>query len=572
MIDLQRSIVLLFLLVPTVGFAAAKALLDRDEISLSEAVNVEISIDKQSSQNPDFSVLNVDFQIASTGKTVAVEMINGRIKQETRWVVSIIPKHAGVLTIPAITIGTDKTQPIQLTVLDKPIAQPKTDEFFIESTVEPKEAYWQQPVLYTLKIWASKPLANAQFTPPTVSEGATLTPIEKQTNTLTYRGGRQYEVVEKRYLLSPDKVGNLTIQPPTLRGVAFDNNQARNFFTGGEPQNVHFAGKALKLTVKPKPSSWQAHWWLPATRLTIKDEWSQDLNNWHVGVPLTRTITIQGSSISAAQLPDLKMDSLSGINTYPDKTESKNTFDQHTIMGTRQIKVALVPTQAGQWQLPAIKLPWWNVNTNKMEVAEIPAVRLNILPEAGVAPASTKPTTSVAEKKQLLNQSLSMAKDNTISKNDNVLSAWQWLVFVLASLLLLSLIVILSLCRKLSSKKSQAKQDPSFQNKTSQNLREAINTVKKSCTENNPRATINATLTWARLHWPSSNITSLQEVANLIQHPEFSHQVSKLLAVCYGNTNAAWKAREYWQSFEQNVLSAVQEHQKSEDPLPPLFG
>ena len=572
MINQKRSLFILLLLVPTAGFAAAKALLDRDQINMSEAVNVEISTDKYSNDTPNFSSLNADFEVASTGKTVAVEMINGHVRQETRWVISLIPKHAGALTIPPIRIGSEKTQPLQLTVLDKPIALQKTDEFFIESTVEPKEAYWQQPVLYTVRIWASKPLSSAQFMPPSIKEGGTITPIDKQTNNMSYRGGRQYEVVEKRYLISPDKVGTLTIQPPSLRGIVFDNNQARQFFTGGDPQTVQLAGKELPLTVKAKPASWQSAWWLPATRLTIKDEWSQDLNNWHVGVPLTRTITIQGTGITAAQLPDIKMDSLTGINTYPDKTESKDSFDQHTILGTRQIKVALVPTQAGQWQLPAIKLPWWNVKTNKMEVAEIPAVSLNILPEAGASPAATKPTTPIEEKNQSQTQSSSMtSKNNTALKNDTTFSAWQWLVFLLATLLLLSLITILSLWRKLNSKNSKAKQEPSFQDNTPQTFRQAINTIKKCCANKNSRATINATITWARLYWPTSNIASLQDVANLIHDPQFTEQVSKLLAVCYGSTKEDWQAGQYWQSIEQFVLNSAKLSKKPEDPLPSLF-
>jgi hypothetical protein len=564
--NFSRSLVMILLLAPTFALASATALVDRDQISLSEAINVEISTDKNIQQSPDLAPLKTDFDIASTGKTVAVEMINGKIKQETRWVVSLIPKHAGVVTIPAITIGSEKTKPIQITVLNKPIIQPHSDDFFIESTINPKEVYWQQPLLYTLRIWASKPLVNIQFTQPSVSAGATITSIDKQSSSMRSQGGRQYEVVEKNYLITPDKVGALTIHPASLRGVSIDNRYPRQFIMGGDQQNVHFSGQELSLTVKAKPASWQGAWWLPANHLTIKEEWSQDIKNWKVGTPITRTIVVQGKGISAEQLPDIKMDSLSGINFYPDKTESNNALDHYTVVGTRQMKMALVPTQAGQWQLPAIKIAWWNVNTHKTEVAELPAVNLSILPESGVKPTVTTPSIQPQEKN--LPESPSIM---STEKSHQAEPFWRWSVLILSSLLLFSVIVIAWLWKKLRLKNNSRVADSITQPKMTENLNQAVAAIKQASSENNPRATINATLHWARLRWPDFEMRSLDDVANLIQQPEFSEQVSHLLAACYSSAKQKWNAKEFWQIFERYALSTNGKKERADDPLPTLY-
>lgn len=555
----------LLLLVPTFCFASAKALLDRDQISLSESVNMEISADKESSQNPDLSVLNKDFDIGSTGKTVSVEMINGHIKQEARWVISLIPKRAGTLTIPSITIGSEKTTPVQLTVLNKPVAQHASEDFFIETSIEPKEAYEQQAVVYTIQVWASKPLTNVQVTQPSVSDGVILNPLDKQFNSIRKRGTREYEVVERHYLIAADKPGTLTIYPPSLRGLTFDQNPSRQFFMGADPQSVHVTGQELKLSIKPKPTAWQGTWWLPATNLSLKEEWSQDPHQWQAGTPITRTITIVGNGVSNTQIPDLKVDAPSGINIYPDKTEATNTLSNNTLTGTRQIKIAYVPTQEGQIHIPAIKLPWWNLNKNKMEIAELSALTLTISHEANNSPVTSKSIAGSENKIQPVPQPISGGYKRNVEN-----STWQWLAIILLILFMVSLVFIGILWRKLHLPKDFFTKNPASEEAKAKSTCEAINAIKKACAKNNPRATINATLDWARLEWPNSQINSLQDVACLVNQSEFTEQIAALLASCYSKEKTTWQAQQYWNVLSRYGFLSRESNSAPLQSLPPL--
>jgi hypothetical protein len=590
MITRFRYWLVILLLAPALSFAAARAVLDRDHISIYESVNLELSSDKAGDQPPDFGPLSADFDISSTGKTVAVEMINGQVKREIRWVVSLTPKHAGTLTIPALNFGAQKTNPLKLTVLDKQPVENNADEFFIETTVDPKEAYLQQQVLYTLRVWVSRPLANASFTPPSVSEGASLTPIDKQTNVTRTRAGRQYEVIEKRYVVSSEKAGTITINSPRLQALTLNRYQRNSFFGGADSVPIHLVGKSIKLTVKPKPSTWQGSWWLPAARLTLKDNWGQGLKNWRVGEPLTRSITVQGWGVSAEQLPEIKMDALAGINSYQDKTETKNQIEQNMVVGTRQIKMALVPTQAGEWQLPAIKVQWWNVNTNKMEVAEIPTITATILPALGAAPSagavpgvpatsgSATATGPAALGAQQQSGTVNAHQDTlTLGSSKNIMSDqrfWTWLVVLFALLWLLSSVIIILLWRKLRSLKIQTNIQHGSTKKSDPSLLKVINTIKDCCAKKDARATIAATVTWARMNWPSQNINSLQEAADHLKYPQFKEEVSRLLAACYRHENSPWNAEQYWQVFQEAIScsSSLNDKRPAKDYLPPLYG
>jgi hypothetical protein len=45
----------------------------------------------------------------------------------------------------------------------------------------------------------------------------------------------------------------------------------------------------------------------------------------------------------------------------------------------REEKIALIPGQAGSYTLPPIEIPWWNTQTQKMEVARIAARTLTAI-------------------------------------------------------------------------------------------------------------------------------------------------------------------------------------------------
>jgi len=557
-----------FLLTPLVSFATVTATLDRDQINQYESVNLTIASDMSSDQVPDLSALKSDFTIDSTAKGESIAVINGDVKRETQWVIALSPKRAGNLIIPALSFGNEKTVPIQLKVVDKPVVQNQSVDFFIETMIEPKEAYVEQPVVYTLQIWTSGPLANASFKPPTFADNSPLTPHDQERHFRSSRAGRQYEVIEKRYLFSPEKAGTLTINPPVLKAVTFDNDPFGSFYSRSSSQAIHLVGKPQTLTIKPKPVNWQGGWWLPASRLTVKDEWSRDLKNWRVGEPLTRTITVTGWGIAAEKLPDIKMDVVQALNSYPDKSQINNKIDQHGVVGTRQVKLALVPTQAGEWQLPAVKIPWWNVTSHKIETAEIPAITVTILPEvADSSSVSPKPPRVMsADNTQRLN---SIPLDH--KKNVEDLLFWQWLVLLLASFCVLSGIAIVILWRKLKGRQSLEKMRSEVLARSEHNLKQAKESIKQCCEKNDARATIDATLSWARKQWLSAHITSLNDVTNLIQYPPFAIEVAKLLAACYKQANSPWNAKQYWRVFQDAIEAMSRKQSHASEQIPPLY-
>src|SRR4029077_7195643 len=119
---------------------AARAWLDRDTMHLGETVTLNVETEGDAGGQPSFSALSQDFSMLGTQSSQQVSIVNGSSSAKTVWAVGLEPKHAGRITIPALTVGSAQTAPITLTVLAQPAgAQGKPgDDVFLEVTAEPR--------------------------------------------------------------------------------------------------------------------------------------------------------------------------------------------------------------------------------------------------------------------------------------------------------------------------------------------------------------------------------------------------------------------------------------------------
>jgi hypothetical protein len=95
----------------------------------------------------------------------------------------------------------------------------------------------------------------------------------------------------------------------------------------------------------------------------------------------------------------LQIEPIEGIKVYPDQPRSENTRGPDGITGIGINSTALLITQPGEFELPAIRIPWWDTDENRLRYAEIPAQRFSIKPAAvsGGASAPAEPVRVVPE-------------------------------------------------------------------------------------------------------------------------------------------------------------------------------
>ncbi|MEO8809260.1 MAG: BatD family protein [Rhodanobacter sp.] len=392
---------LALLLVPVAAQATqVSATLDRSQIQLGDTVTLNIRVEGAGGQvvMPDLSALSPDFSVLGTSQNRSVQVDNGKATSSLTFGVALRPDRVGTLQIPALTVAGEQTAPLHIEVsAPSPAAAAASDQaLFMEAQVEPQRGYVGEQFSYVVKLFYADDLSGGAINLPTVG-GIALEQLGKDLNYESQRGGRNYRVLERRYALVPQQAGQIRIPPANFQGTTVDAYNPNSFF--GTSSNVAASAPAVSIDVRPAPTDWGNSAWLPARALSLGlAGWPGPQQEVRVGQPLNLTMTLQATGLSDDALPPLSLPPLEGATAYPDKPVTHNHVDGQWTIGEREQAFAIVPERPGTLTLPATTLKWWNVLTDKMEVAQIPARSVTVLPAIGgssVQPSIPAGTASV---------------------------------------------------------------------------------------------------------------------------------------------------------------------------------
>lgn len=442
---IRRPVVLavLLMLLPMVAFAqtSVRAWLDRDTARMGESVTLNVEADARLSAEPDFSVLDADFNRVGTQSSQQVSIVNGQTTSKTLWAVGLEPRHEGSLAIPAIRVGNASTQALSLTVLAQPAgAQGKVgDDVFLQASADPINPYVQQQVRYTVKLYYAFDLSDGNLGEPNVP-GLVARRTGQDKRYVATLGAKRYNVIERNYALTPEQSGTLTIPAIEFRGSAIDARDPGSFFNRG--RIVTARSDAISLNVAAKPATWGNDPWLPAAELNLTED-SQFPAEVHVGDALTRSVRLQAKGLAYEQLPDPEFPSVAGVDVYPDKSNTSTRDDGSWIYGERERKFAFVPNKTGTITLPALSIRWFNTTTRQADTASLPARTINVLPATG-APNSTptpQATTGAAQSPPDSSATTSAAPViGTLGSSGTATGArWRWVALIAVALWLLTL-------------------------------------------------------------------------------------------------------------------------------------
>ena len=106
-----------------------------------------------------------------------------------------------------------------------------------------------------------------------------------------------------------------------------------------------------------------------------------------VGEAVTRTIQLFALGASQEQLPDLIFENTDSVNIYTDKENTKSTQTADGTAVIREYVTSVIPTQAGEINLPAMEIKWWDTQTDTEKVATLAAETITV--EGSAVTAST---------------------------------------------------------------------------------------------------------------------------------------------------------------------------------------
>jgi hypothetical protein len=544
---------LIWLLILPVQAAQIQASVNRNPVNLNESLQITFSANETPDGNPDFTPLKENFQILNQQRSSNMSWINGKATRNEQWIVNVMPKQAGELLIPPIAFGSDSSQPLKLKVTDAPpVHADSSAEIFLQVQASPEKPYVQSQVLYTLKLYRRVQITQASLNEPEFKDGL----VEKLGEDSTYStqvNGVDYWVTERKYAIFPQQSGVFTIPPLTLTAevVGEQRPQFNGFFNRQITETRRVSSEAITLNVQALPASFTDPAWLSAESLQLKETWSSNDLKTKVGEPLTRTITLIAKGSTVGQLPELsKPLNMDGIKTYPDQPVLNEDKQSDGLVAQREEKVAYIPSQPGQYNLPAVSISWFNTQTQQVETAQLPAVTINTV-EAAV-------NATPIPNEQPKNQVTELLPNSTQEAGSEVL--WQ----ILSGCLALGWLTHIGWLyrrgrrQKLATEKVQAE-------KSSQSSGHE-KALKTACQQNQATAAKQALLAWGKQRYFADNLTA---IASQCSEPLRS-EILWLNQRLYSDVQDSWNGQSLWAAFSK---TSQNKHDKKAqvDVLEPLY-
>lgn len=552
---------LAFMLVPA-ATADISVTVDRNTVNVNESFQLIFTADSAPDDDPDFTPLEDDFEILNQAQSSNYSMINGSFSKSIKWTLTLMPKQTGELVIPNIAFGRDTTQALTITVNDNaglPSQNARGEDLFLQVEASPKSPYVQSQVIYTLRLFRKVNITQARLSEPEL-EDAVIEKIGEDRNYNTQYAGDNYVVTERQYAIFPQQSGSVTIPPIELTAEIIVNSRSRfnGFFNRQSTRTKRVVSKPITLDVKPVPAEFTGQHWLPAEELHLKEEWSGDIQQMQPGEPLTRTLVILAKGTTVGQLPELNsirapIASQSGgeLKSYPDQPMLKEQKKEDGIIALREEKIALIPSATGSYVLPEIKIPWWNTNTQKMEIAYIPATTLTAVASSmGEKQLEKRPDTHLDIEKA--------ARAQANERPPLQQNIWFWIAIIAVSGWLATIIYFL--------RKRFPEQANKADNKAEVKLNNSIKALKQACRDNNAAAAKDALIQWGREQWHESGLNHIA----LHCSDELKTEILALNSTLYGTNSNDWNGTRLLKAFKDFKMDKNTD-QTNTTSLQPLY-
>ena len=568
--SLKLLVLLALLVVSQTTFALSKvtASVDANPVMSNESIVLTVVADDSVERDDlDTSPLLKDFIVARTEVSSQTNMINFKTTRTTRWQIVLIPRHTGKLMIPPLTVDGYQSKAITVEVIEQGSANSaKQQDIFITAELSQNDVYVQQLLALTIKLHIGIQLQRGSLTEPNLP-GATIEQIGKDIENDEIINGKRYRIIERTYAITPEKSGEFILDTPMFSGdILVQSRRRTSFMNFGETKPVNILGDKLTLNVRPIPDSYPIdanNSWLPSELLTLHQEWQPVNNEFKVGEPITRTITLTAAGLGKAQLPKIIMNAPVGLKIYPDQAELHSSLTKERLISQKRQNFALVASQAGEYVLPEIAIAWWNTVTNKYQRAVLPKQTITVLPNADLPQASiakTPATIGTLPKSNLIDNSTTpVAPPIIIEKTSNL----QWLFFALW---------LLTLCAWITHvfylKRNKAIKSPHTK---PQKVNDAYLALMAACKQNKAEQALGLILPWLNKYSDNDEISTLAAAQTQINNDAFTCAINDIQQHLFGKeaVESLWSGKDLLKAIQQINAAGFEKNSESKFTLNP---
>jgi hypothetical protein len=496
-----------------ISLAEIRSDVDRETIGMGESLRLTITGDASERLDQlDLAALQFDWEILSSSSSTNTSFINGARSTTRTLSLDLLPLRDGILSIPSLSTGGNRTTPIAITVNPQTVSTGGDDSVRFSLEIDKRDVYIQEQMVLTVTIEQAINLDGAEVTQLELS-GAIVEELTRR-NFQRQINGRLWRVTQLRYAIYPQQRGTLEI--PSLSLTAREVLPGRSLLGARLGKRFRLSEDAIAINVKPVPDDFPGDVWLPAASLELAQSWSTPPESMEIGDSTTRTLTLAAEGLLSSQLPSITSMSdsgkITGIRLYPDQESSDQIERTEGFLGQRTRSEALVASGSGSWTLPEVRVPWWNTETDSLQFAILPSTTISV--GSPVVQSPVQPTAIAAE-------------------TQTTTAAPVWLNAVAGLGWLLALLFAYMLWRSRDRNASDVAIDH-----TEETLRPLLTAMKASTSQNDAPATRQLLLRWAALHYQQP-VRTLDQLRGLCESA-LADEVSTLEAAIYSQSDEAW--------------------------------
>ena len=564
------------------------ATVNRNPVPEGEAFILTLTLDEaqNNSLSPDLKPLENDFSVYSVSNSSQINIINGVRSDTKQWNIGLIANKTGEVSIPAIKLGNLSSQPIVMKIISAEQAaknattsgntsatQSSQPRYSMKAEVSTPHPYVQQQVDYTVTILDTGGLqGDAPYFKDNGNNDWIIKTAAAPTVDSKTINGKTIREIKFHYALFPQKSGKLKLPQAYFRGfyltqdrVAYDpfedlfgNSLAGSGFGFAD---MFATQNPVNLVTKPIPESNQGSWWLPAESVELYSEWSPQNPKFMVGEAVSRTIYLKATGVVENQLPEIKFPAINGIKQYPEKPIAESRLNNDKIVSIQKAVNVYIPNSEGKITLPEIRVPWFNVKTNRMEVASLPATTIKVEGGKNIGtdnlnktPESETDTTASDNNNSITQQNL--PANSVPSNNANSYQTY----FMIAVAFFLGILFSYLLLKSRLSPKDNDKSE----------IKDYRTYIIKKAREKDLRGLRDGLFEWCSHNHPEQKVLNLKEVISLNPDKEFEQAINSLMKGLYADNAQDWDSESFITAFEK-VYKRSKTAQKLNKPLPELY-
>ncbi|MGI9326522.1 MAG: BatD family protein [Pseudomonadales bacterium] len=434
-----RCYLTLLCLFSAAAVADVRTFIDPKVLDETETLRLTLRLDgAQRADAPELAPLEADFEVLGSSSSSQYRSINGQVQAWVEYQINLRPRRSGTLTIPALAFGGEYSDPTEVEVraLDPVLRQEIDRMVFFETEVTPNPVYVQAEIKVVRRLFYATSGGVQMYSElpgaPEIAD-AVVIPLSNAESLRTRRNGIDYNIVEQRFAVYPERSGSITIPAVSLTSsvrVLKDGRMRRS--------GIRVSSQAHTVTVLPIPAEYpSAAPWLPATAVELSQTISPQ-TGLETGTPLTRTLRARVTgNVSSAIAPIVASTATANapadgfFREYPQAPETTDVVHESTNVGSRQELSSLLPIQPGIVEIPAQTLTWWDTSNARVQVARANAVTLNIAGER-IATNTTGAVDSEPNSESVSTQDSQTVAEPALVTRVNPLRHWRWLALAAA--------------------------------------------------------------------------------------------------------------------------------------------